>query len=345
LVKGLTVANVPGSQVKQYRVQTSTPDPIDFIASTPQGVSIDRGNPIMHIECMLEGSLVVGTAAATLKDGGCLNLINQLVLRVGGEKNVMRYRGKFAQFIHSLYTRHAPHITQPAVTVGTNAFKAFFRIPINAFTPDTIGVADYRSLLDPTKFGTSQITLEPTWAADATVVATAGGGGTVALSDDVQLTAKVVHSKTTQIRIPGGLGWPQYMLHLITGDVQPITATQERLAIKLEDRSVHQRLILATEQDGTLVDTILNSITVGAAESGYQTYDADWLQAKNAERYRFAALTTGMYVIDFNELGITEQMLSYDGPTEIRVWLNVTKPGTGTTHNLTFMQDRFVLPG
>lgn len=337
------------TQLLGYRVQTSTPDPILFQANTPQSTKLAKDNTIMEIECRLTGNLVVGVAAATLKDGGILNLINRLSLVAPNQRNIMRYRGKFAQLLHHIYSRFAPYIAQPAVTVGTNPFEAYFSVPINAFTTDNTGIPDWRSLLDPTTLGVGNLVLETEWTNEGTV-ATAGGGGTVAISN-VKLELKVYHNRTSQVGIPGGLGWtnaitglPEYFGHTITGDTQPINQTQARLPLTLADRDVHQRLILATEQDGVLVDGILNAVEVGASETGYQTMDAARIQRQNADRYGFSSLKTGIYIIDFTRMGYMQQMLTYSGATELRVHLDVTKPGAGTIHNITYMQDRFVIP-
>lgn len=334
---------VAAANILDYRLQTSTPTPIDYLAGTAQGVELDKGNPMMIVELWLEGSLDVTVAAATLKDGGILNLIESIYIRVGGERNIFRYRGKVAQIITHLYERTAPYISQPAVTVGSNPFAARLLLPIDAFTPDTFGIADFRSLLDPSSFGTSPITLEIQWASSASVVATAGGGGTVGVSN-VKVRPTVFHSRT-KIGVAGGLGWGQYMLHLLTGDTKPVTATEERFELKLADNHVHQRVILMAEEDGVLSDSIINSIKTGAAETGYYLFDARRLQAQNMSRYRFTQLRTGIYVVDFAAFGHPEQMLTYSGSTEIRLWLDVTGPVAPAKRNITWIQDRFIRPG
>lgn len=327
----MTMANM--SDILAYRLQRVRADEIAYSEGNTIGVELPKDNPIDHIVCRLTGTFTVSSGTPAFLSGNVYRLIKALTLRVGGDKEVMRIPGQFLPMIHRAYYRHTPFIKAATTTTGT--FEANFILPINGATQE-MGVAGYASPLDA---GNSKVNLDVLWGAKADFTNT----GTTAISG-VKLETEVVQIFNPKTGVPGSRGYGGHMLHLITGDVLPITATRSSWPIELTERHIHARQFLIADTDGTHADGILNSVSVKAGEAVFQKFDANFMALENYSRYRLASRPVGEYVADFMTPGRWEQMLSLSTDQRFRLDFDVTKPGSGTAHNLYVMYDRYIAP-
>lgn len=128
----------------------------------------------------LVGNLVVGTAAATLKEDGILNLVKRVLFTLFGDTTPFSASAVTLHRINSVINADREFISQPAVTVGTNAFA--LSLDMRFTMEDMILSEGFKLVTD--KFRGRDIK-EPNYdilLGDETDVATAGGGGTIALS-------------------------------------------------------------------------------------------------------------------------------------------------------------------
>jgi hypothetical protein len=149
----------------------------------------------------LTGTLVVGTKDATLNEGGVLNFIKRLVFTLFGDTIPFSASGPSLHRINSTINADREFISQPAVTVGSNTFALSMDM---RFTMEDFILAEGFKLVTD-KFRGRDIK-EPTYdilLGDETDIATAGAGGTIALSGlsvNVYAQDEDVEQKENEIR-------------------------------------------------------------------------------------------------------------------------------------------------
>jgi hypothetical protein len=154
--------------------------PIPYLSGKTQELKLPDGLVQKQLILRLTGSLVIATANATVFSEAPLGLIQRIELIGDGRRILCSCDGRdlwnLARYMH----RKKPELAPPLGTIGTRAFSATIPLDAEAF--------DFRdkseSMLDSRLF--KNLILRVTWGAAADI-ATAGGGGTIAIDSATQL--------------------------------------------------------------------------------------------------------------------------------------------------------------
>lgn len=311
----------------------------DYSAGNVVTIDISRGNPISRIHHRLTGNLVVGTSAATLKDGGAYNLIQKYELIANGDDTVISLPGYTLPYIGRVYNKRGqvnPYASAPAVTTGTNAFVSNFVIPHD--------VGAYLSLLNPV--GLTSLAAKWTCGAASDVATAGGGGGTVALSS-VQLetiteaVAGALPGNGKNTGEPGSVT-KDYWLHRLTFTEIPVGQTQTDLTLQLSNNRVYSGFMVFAWSDGALSNSILNKASLRVNQTTIRPPKASLLQAMNAYDYGLSSPWTGVYAFDLGNPEHFEQCVVIGGTQRLDLVFDVTH--AGTTDKLVIVQDYLVAP-
>ncbi len=329
----LTGVPVTNQQIVNFRKQFVATDGIEFSAGNTRNVRLPTEQCIQGIECMMSFDWE-SDDAGELTAAKALNLIKWLRLKTGGTSDIISLQGKVLPYIHQIYFRESPYASQPGVN-GSGSARIHFYIPNNAALAEHGGAA----MMSPLDVSRTTANLEIQWG-DASDIWSAG---TNSISN-VKFEVDVEQSFSVDKGIPGATGYGGYLLHLMTTDEIPVTATRESLPFDLTQEHVFSRVIVYTETDGEFADGILNSVSIKAGEATHQKLTATKLQVRNKSRYKFTQLQTGVYVVDLMTPGHWEQMLSFESDQRFRLDFNVTKPAEGDSHRMYVVYDRFLRP-
>lgn len=256
----------------------------------------------------LTGDLVVGAFAATLKEDGVHALVKKLIFQILADIKPFSVSGRLLHRINSYVTADEERVSQPAVTVGTNPFRASFDMHfIMLDTPLAEGFKLNTALFK------GQIIQDPTFdirLGVASDLATPGGGGTVALANlNVNATVKDEDLDTTR----------ENELREEIQIAEDLTfSTEANSKIDLQDNNILRRLAIQIEDDGTglLADDVIDSVKI-VRNSDITIREFKWkeLQSKNKKEYGlgddlFASISKGFAILnldsDFDLSGILD---------------------------------------
>tara|TARA_Y100001933_G_scaffold265256_1_gene338368 strand:- start:1050 stop:2033 length:984 start_codon:yes stop_codon:yes gene_type:complete len=318
--------------IRTFRQQRVPLDNLEYSDGNVKSVKLPVENVIDRIECTLSFDWTSDTG--TLKSPKGLGLIRWLTLRAAGTNNVMRIPGRFLQYLHQQYYRKAPYASHPGTSSsGTAVYH--FTLPINAATAE-MGGASAASMLDLSR---TNGTLEIDWGNKSDI----WSAGTNTVSN-VLFKSRVMQSTAVKTGLPGTVGYPDYLLHLITTDEQSITATNSAVRVDLTENHIFNRITIMTDTDDNATNDILNSVSYMSGESTHQKLERDEMLHENYSRYAFTQLETGLYVADIATNGQWQQMLSFLSSQRFRLSMDVTKPGSGSAHRAYVIYDRFIKP-
>jgi hypothetical protein len=222
-------------------------------------------------------------------------------------------------------------LSPPLSTIGTRPFSATLHIShemMEALDP-------VESLFDPRIF--KKVTVEITWGA-ATDIATAGGGGTIALSG-VQVDVLVDQTSEGVQKI--------LFDHEITPDEQIVTATTSLFQFKVPQNGLLVGLLIRTDRDAgggngpVPVDDIVNTITLKSDTTVAHADQVAWrtLQQRNVLIHQLdGGATIGAQIPGFAYLALIEggmisSALNTNALNDLRLILNVTNTsGTQVVH-------------
>lgn len=304
-------------------------DQIDYSANNPKTTEIVRQHPISHLECRLSGNLVVATASATLDEPGAAGLIESIDVIIDGSDVPIHIPGFMLRMLTWMYSGSPPYNSAPAVTVGTNAFVFSFVIPID--------IGGNLTLLDASRANSLVVRVQ--WG-DETDMATAGAGGTIAVSS-VKLDIDTVAVSGAPAGSQGGVGWP-YPRHVLNFQHTTITAADTEKVFNLHKSHVYRRLLLWTKSDAASANTILNSATLVLGTLHPMKVAGPMMQEQNVARYDLATTQTGVYVFDFTQPGALEQMLTLQGSQRFDLQVDVAHPGA--TDEIWVVADKLIVP-
>lgn len=192
----------------------------------------------------LTGTLTVGVAAATVLEDSPYGFIRNMAVILNGSFPLQSADARFYFFSNRQMHGTPPRVTAPAGAVGASNFVAEFRIPFSQY--DLQPPLDSAWWLDTRLLNRLELVYNFGAAVD---VATAGGGGTVALSNlairvfaeeiaDVGGPASRMQVARSQqqitatgdldLQIPAlGQAYRGIALHFTSGNADPIRATSD----------------------------------------------------------------------------------------------------------------------
>ncbi len=297
---------------------------IDFAAGQYRSKTMLLGIVTHKIRCRLSGTYTVADANSTLKPYAALRLIKNLDVFLNTSDKRFSQPGFDLQNRHFQYYRTTPRTVAPGNTQASHNFVYSFDIPIDA--------GDYFSPISA--YGARSFNLGVQWGT-VDDMATAGGGGSHSLSN-VQL-------EFTQIGVVGqddtavGGRMRNYMRHIISHQIVPITATNPKLKIDLQNDVWYSGLTIYAWSNGQLVDTIVNNVQFSVYTNNSLPRSWDDLADMNQADYN--QVVTGMRFVDLGRPEHTEDMIVLSGPDRLQLELDVTNVATD---ELYIIEDTFI---
>lgn len=249
----------------------------------------------------LTGNLVVGTKDATLNEDGILNLVKRVMFTLFGDTTPFSADGPTLHRINSTINADREFVSQPVVTVGTNAFA--LSLDMRFTMEDMILSEGFKLVTD--KFRGRDIK-EPSYdilLGDETDVATAGGGGTIALSAlsvNVYAQDEDVEMKENEIRE-----------ELIDLDSLTVASAADGL-VDLRDNNILRRIAFTVRDDATpsvLSDDMIDEIQI-IRNSDQTIKRVKWQDAQREMKKQygmsddlFSKIATGFLMLQLDKEG------------------------------------------
>src|SRR5574341_224405 len=173
---------MPDTTWRPVRTFTPTDNDPGIIQSLPVGKMLSR------YLIRFTGTLTVGVAAATVLEDSPLGYLRSINCVLGGSFNLRVHDARFMRFFNGYQGGTFPRITAPSGAIGATNFMA--EIMLDFEQMDMLPPFDRAFWLDSGLLSSVDLIFATGAAAD---VATAGGGGSVALSSlSVQILAEEV---------------------------------------------------------------------------------------------------------------------------------------------------------
>lgn len=284
------------------------------------------------ITLRLTGNLVIAVAnAAAVFAESPLGLIKNIQVLGDGRRQLVNSPARdLFRLAHITWGKQG-ELSPPLGTIGTRAFSATIRIDhemLMAMDPS-------ETLFDPRLF--KKVELKVTWGA-ATDIATAGGGGTIALTN-VQLD--VLSDQTSE-------GVDQTLFdYTVSADEAAVVATSAALPFRIGQNGNLVGILIRCDRDagGGLgpipVDDLINSITIKSDQTVVHYDQVSWatLQRENVLHYGLdggataGAQIPGWVFVPFIEHGMISSCLNTNALNNLTLFANVTRTsGTETIH-------------
>ncbi len=263
-----------------------------------QHARMPLGATIQAYRIRFTGTLTVGVAVATILEDSPLGYLRSVDLVLGGGFPLRVHDARFVRVLNTMQYGAAPRITAPAGAIGATNFAA--ELTVDLWQPDlraSIGL-DRAFWLDSRVL--SSLELVPTFGVAADV-ATAGGGGTVALSNlSFQVTAQEVLDQ-------GGLLSRMQILRQVVQavpaagvlDLQPFSGGGVVYRGFWIHATSHATLTDPNRQ--TSDDTIVGDVSVVDSRGIRLTDAVPWeqLRAETKRAYGFETVPAGWVFVDF----------------------------------------------
>lgn len=297
-------------------------------------VPLELPNALLQkgIALRLTGNLVIATAnAQAVFIEAPLGLIKNVRVVGDGRRVLINSPARdLFRLAHFAWGKQA-EISPPLSTIGTRPFSALIRLDHETH----FAVNPVESLFDPRLY--KKVTVEITWGA-ATDIATAGGGGTIALTS---VQCDVLVEQTSE-------GITQILCdHEVTPDEQPVTASSALFQFKVPQNGLLIGVQLRSDRDAgagagpTPVDDLINSITLKSDTTVAHADSVNWstLQRLNVLQYQLdggaspGAQIPGYAYLPLIEGGMLSSALNTNALNDLRLILNVTRTsGTEIVH-------------
>lgn len=225
---------------------------------------------VKYIALRLTGSLVVGTNPGTVFSEAPLGLIRRIDFVTSDNTVLQSWTGE-TLYRYNHFMRHkAARRVAPSGAVGTNAFSATLFLDQEALA----FLDPSESLHDPTRW--KDIYVNITWG-QATDIAVAGGGGTIAIAAGAQVAITVN-------QVMEGLGQIEYD-HIHSFVEIPVTASNTSLETDIPGiGSLAGVLIQQTRQAAVgpvPVDNIVNDVTFQAGGIQFHVNRIPWTELQD----------------------------------------------------------------
>lgn len=307
-------------------------------------IAFNQGNTV-PLECpnallqkgitlRLSGTLVVGVAAATVFSEAPLQLMKNV--RIVGDGRRVLVNSPAQDLFRLAHLAHGKQweLSPPGTAVGNRPFSATIHIShehLRALMP-------VESLFDPRVF--KKVTVEITWGA-ATDIATAGGGGTIALS---AVSCDVLLDQTSE-------GVQQILFdHEVTGDEQAVVASSNLFQFRVPQNGLLTGVLIRTTRDAGAgagpvpVDDIVTAIGLKSDTTVAHADGVAWatLQRENVGMFNLdggasaGAQIPGYAFLDLMENGQIASALQTNALNDLRLILAVTRTGNTEIVHVTY---------
>jgi len=283
------------------------------------------------ITLRLTGNLVIGVSNATVFSEAPLGLIKALRVTGDGRRVLINSPGRdLFRLAHFSWGKQA-EISPPLATVGTRPFAATIRLDHEYL----MALDPVESLFDPRLY--KKVTVEIGWGA-ATDIATAGGGGTIALTN-VQCDVLVDQTSEGIERI--------LFDHELTPDEQAVVASSALFTFKVPQNGLLCGILLRADRDAGAgagpvpVDDLITQVGLKSDTTVAHAEGVTWatLQRENVLNYQLdggpsaGAPIPGYAYFSLLESGMLSSALNTNALNDLRLILSVTRTsGTEIAH-------------
>jgi hypothetical protein len=240
---------------------------------------IDIGQHFRYLSLYFYGIFTVGGFACTLTPWGILNLIKDIRVKLGSSTSIKSISAKMLYCFNLIDHKFGPVLDQPSVNVGANVFAFELVIPFSSLEakPEDYTILNSNKL----KSGDNKDFTINFLLGNETDVATAGGGGTIAITNiNCMVSAQILENYPSNIYRP-------LNLEEMKGIATPFAGAGTFKSIyDLKSGNKVKRIGLISEIAGVPDDTVIGQIQL---RTGVNTLreDVDWyhLRAINQRKY------------------------------------------------------------
>ena len=247
-------------------------------ATVPQRLTL--AGFVKYIAIRLSGNLVVATAnASAVFAQAPAGLIKRLDFISSDNTLLMSFTGSMLYRLNHFMRQKAQEMVPPVATIGTNPFSATFFLD-----QESLRMADpSESLFDPGRW--KDVFVQITWGL-ASDIATAGGGGTIAI-DATTKASVIVH------QVPEGFEQIEFD-HFHSYVELPITASNQSLEVDIPGVGSLGGVLIESSRDAggglgpVFVDNIINNVTFqsGGTQNHVNKYPWAELQRDNVSDFK-----------------------------------------------------------
>ncbi len=275
------------------------------------------GTTYQSIKIRLTGTLTVGVAIATILEDSPLGLLRSVDLILAGGQPLRSKDARATFRLNQIQHGTQPRITAPSGAIGASTFSVEFYIDL--WQPDLLGGLPKAFWLDADFLSSLELVFQ---VGDAPDVATAGGGGTVALSavtigvdvveaidfggelsrmQEIRQVVRVVTATGTLDLDPftgGGVIYRGFLIHATSGNADPNRAAGD--------------------------DTIIGDVSLLVPSR--RIYDAiPWerIRGETKRVYQLETITGGWGLVDFAKEHNLAQVLDTIGEQNVQMRLAI----------------------
>lgn len=273
----------------------------------------------------LTGNLVIATAnAANIFAEAPLGLIRRVELVCDGRRYLLSTAARDLFRLEHVGNRKVGELVPPIVTIGTRPFSALL-----TFTHEALGFMDpSESLFDPRLY--KKVELRITWGA-ASSIATAGGGGTIAIDAATKVSVSVLQTAE---------GVDQILFdRTVSFDEKDVTATSQGLPFEIPQNGLLAGILFRTDRDAGAgagpvpVDDLINNISLKSDTTVAHVDKLPWvdLQSHNVVDFSLdgAAVAggriTGYAFLDLTDNAMFSSALNINALNKATLVLDVTR--------------------
>jgi hypothetical protein len=314
---------LPHAGTLQRLNRTPQPPNVAVLGSTVSS-KLTLNGFVKYLTLRLTGSLTVGVAAATVFSEAPLGLLRRIDFKTSDNTVLMSFTGELLHRLGNFIRHKASERVAPATGVGTNAFSSTLFLDHEALSM----LDPSESLHDPTRW--NDVFVDVTWG-QATDIATAGGGGTIAIAAGAQL-AITVH------QVMEGIDQIEYD-HIHSFVEIPITASNTRLETDVPGIGSLGGVLLQTRRDAGAgagpvpVDDLINDVTFEAGGTSFHVNRLPWaeLQRDNVSDFQLdGAAVLGNQIPGYAYLRLDDNrqlasLYNIRGMNKPKLVLNVTR--------------------
>lgn len=256
-------------------------------------VDVPRGTTFQAVRLRLTGTLTVGVAVATILENSPLGLLRSVDLLLGG-RALRVHDARAVRMLNKIQHRTDPRVTAPSGAIGASAFNA--ETVVDLWQPDLLYGLPRSFWLDSRFINGVRLVATIGQAED---VATAGGGGTVALSS-VQLGVDLI-----EVLDRGGI---LSRMEILRATRLPVAATGRLDVPPYDGGGVRYRAFLihatsgnADENRATSDDTIITDVSVRSSRGIRYLDQVPWERLRNETKrvYNLETVDAGWALVDF----------------------------------------------